>query len=548
MLLDSEGRCVLLEFPAFILIGVYCPANRDETRVQFRSAFMEALDARIRNLVAEGKEVILTGDLNVIGSEIDTSNLEEALRKDGTTIEEWISTPTRRLFNQLLFGGTVHGPRDEGREQPVMWDICRYFHPQRSAMFTCWDTKRNTRPANLGSRIDYVLCSDGLKDWFIESNIQEGLMGSDHCPVYGTMSETVKRNGTEVPLEQLMNPPSMFVDGKRVREWETRDALAMSAKLIPEFDRRQNIRDMFTRKSSQLQPQTQTLGQSQSQTQDSQTSVPEIATEAASGATTPTAAAGINDSFGAMTSSYLGNTQNTASLEPGNLEKASPAKRSAVTAEASAPPTKKTKGPGSGSTAGTSGAKAKAANGQRTLQGFFKPKNAPAGASTGAPTGAGTDGRTEPQTQSPAAGSRQTPPPASTTPNGAALQDKTAPTKLATPQTATPARGTSAKDFATGASPEKVFDPIENKESWSKLLGKRVVPRCEHDEPCISLLTKKPGVNCGKWPDWPTCCIEMGRWLTRRNRTVVLHLPTAPWPIRRKRKGNGVAMWDVYME
>ena len=47
---------------------------------------------------------------------------------------------------------------------------------------------------------------------------------------------------------------------------------------------------------------------------------------------------------------------------------------------------------------------------------------------------------------------------------------------------------------------ERVFDPIESKESWSKLLGKRVVPRCEHNEPCISLVTKKPGVNCGKHP------------------------------------------------
>ncbi len=45
---------------------------------------------------------------------------------------------------------------------------------------------------------------------------------------------------------------------------------------------------------------------------------------------------------------------------------------------------------------------------------------------------------------------------------------------------------------------ETVFDPIENKESWSRLLGKRVPPRCEHDEPCISLLTKKPGINRGE--------------------------------------------------
>ena len=43
----------------------------------------------------------------------------------------------------------------------------------------------------------------------------------------------------------------------------------------------------------------------------------------------------------------------------------------------------------------------------------------------------------------------------------------------------------------------RVHDPIVAKESWSKLLGKRVVPKCEHDEDCISQLTRKPGINCG---------------------------------------------------
>jgi AP endonuclease-2 len=52
---------------------------------------------------------------------------------------------------------------------------------------------------------------------------------------------------------------------------------------------------------------------------------------------------------------------------------------------------------------------------------------------------------------------------------------------------------------AESSSKEKVQDPVATKESWSKLLGKRVPPPvCEHNEPCISLLTKKPGVNCGK--------------------------------------------------
>ena len=167
---------MILEFPAFVLLGVYSPANRDESRDEFRLGFLDLLDARIRNLIAMGKRVFLTGDLNISREEIDTANPESSMRKNGMTVEEYTSTPARRLFNQLLKGGKVFGERDEGREMPVMWDICRAFHPDRKGMFTCWEQKTNARPANCGARIDYVLCSLAMKDWFSDSNIQEGLM------------------------------------------------------------------------------------------------------------------------------------------------------------------------------------------------------------------------------------------------------------------------------------------------------------------------------------------------------------------------------------
>ena len=174
--LDSEGRCVILEFPAFVLIGVYSPANRDETRDDFRLGFLNVLDARIRNLVAMGKRVFLTGDLNISKETLDTANAEAAMRRSGMTEIEYFSTPSRRLFNHLLQNGTVYGERDEGREKPVMWDICRGFHPIRKGMFTCWEQKVNARPGNFGARIDYVLCSLDMKEWFMDSNIQEGLL------------------------------------------------------------------------------------------------------------------------------------------------------------------------------------------------------------------------------------------------------------------------------------------------------------------------------------------------------------------------------------
>jgi len=174
--IDSEGRCVILEFPAFVLLGVYSPANRDESRDDFRLGFLDLLDARIRNLISMGKRVILTGDLNISKEPLDTANPDAAMRKNAMTVDEYISTPSRRFFNQLLEDGKVIGQRDQGRENPVMWDICRGFHSTRPGMFTCWEQKVNARPGNHGSRIDYVLCDLSMKDWFSYSNIQEGLM------------------------------------------------------------------------------------------------------------------------------------------------------------------------------------------------------------------------------------------------------------------------------------------------------------------------------------------------------------------------------------
>ena len=174
---DSEGRCVILEFPAFVLIGVYCPANRDESRDEFRLGFLNLLDARVRNLVALGKNVFLAGDLNISREEMDTAHAEASMRKNSMTVEQFYSTPSRRLLNQLISGGKIIVDRDEGKEFPVLWDICRSFHPGRRGMFTCWEQKVNARPGNHGSRIDYVLCCLEMRSWFSDSNIQEGLMG-----------------------------------------------------------------------------------------------------------------------------------------------------------------------------------------------------------------------------------------------------------------------------------------------------------------------------------------------------------------------------------
>ncbi|PHH82025.1 hypothetical protein CDD82_7281 [Ophiocordyceps australis] len=392
--LDSEGRCLLVEFPAFVLMGVYCPAIRDESRHNFRISFLQALDARVRNLLDAGKQVVLAGDINIVRSQLDSTNLQESLRKQAMTMDEWMSLPARRIFNQLVFPD-ASSPRAHQPAQgpsPVLWDLCRCFHPDRQAMNTCWDTKRNTRPANNGSRIDYILCTDALKPWFTEADIQPGLMGSDHCPVFAVMADNLAVDGASLSLPDLVNPADMFSHGVRIRPWASSDCLPLSARLIPEFDRRQNIRDMF--KKSAEHPFARQASQPK-------------------------------------------RLRSSSPPQPLTL----PSKRSKPLTPLDSSNKTKTKTPA----------------GQTTLQAFLaKPA-----------------------------------PPASCPRN---LHKPAADTQSLTP--ATPSATHVPPEPA--ASPERVFDPIEAKESWSRLLGKRIAPRCQHGEPCISLVTKKPGINCGR--------------------------------------------------
>jgi AP endonuclease-2 len=488
--LDSEGRCVILEFPVFVLIGVYSPANRDETRDDFRLGFLNALDARVRNLVAAGKRVFLTGDLNIIRSELDTANAEEQLRKHGMTSEEYISTPARRFLNQLLVGGKVIGERDEGREEPILWDICRGFHPGRKGMFTCWETKINARPGNFGSRIDYVLCSLDWKDWFSDSNIQEGLIGSDHCPVYAIIKDIVDIDGVAVHIKDVVNPPGMFKDGNRIREWNSKDLLPTSAKLIPEFDRRRNIRDMFAKKPS-LPTAESSMGVTKEEDVEKPLEFPQPSIS-----TPPAVEEAYTSSrkFSTSTNRTLIETAlpdfpttNSASMAGGQISPKANGKRSADSPTSRA--LKRTKSGGSNATSVTNN-KSQLAKGQSSLKGFFKPKNVPCESAT---PSASYDCDSQESSSAPILSTSS----AFTTSISSPADSQTADLTVALGTDENFKLQSPNKTFNLDEQ-QDVIDPIVAKESWSKLLSKRVVPRCEHNEPCISYLTKKPGINCGR--------------------------------------------------
>jgi AP endonuclease-2 len=366
-----------------------------------------------------GKRVVWTGDLNVSRAQIDTAKSEEVMIKEGIDPVEWISTPARRLFNQLLVGGIVYGERDEGRETQIMWDITRGFHQDRRGMFTCWETKINARPGNYGARIDYVLCSHDMKDWFSDSNIQEGLQGSDHCPVYAVTKDIVMVNGEEKHILDLLNPVGMFEKGVRKIEWSQKNLLPMSGKLIQEFDRRQSIRDMFSRVPSMPKGGniTDAVALKDTKTLDEN---PAVATSPAKKAAN-------------------GKRPSATELPTGPLKK--------TKSNSQNPPTSISKS-------------------QQSLKGFFAAKSAPI---------------------PPSPKKSEITPPASVIDSLETLDDTQ---DITNPS---PARTEPSidEDAAEAAS-------FATKKSWGKLFSRPVAPKCDHDEPCKTMLTKKPGANCGR--------------------------------------------------
>ncbi|KAI4763098.1 apyrimidinic endonuclease [Aureobasidium sp. EXF-3400] len=474
-LLDAEGRCVCLEFPAFVLFGVYSPANSNGLRDDFRYAFLTALDCRIRKLNKMGKRVVLVGDLNVSRGLIDTASSAEDIKKAGLTSEEYVSTPNRRIFNQLIIGGEVYGERDEGREEPIMLDTTREFHPERTGMYTHWEVKINARPGNFGSRIDFVLASGSMRDWFAHADIQEGLMGSDHCPVYGEFKDVVSVEGddgsSETKLIDIMNPPGIFNNGVRQKEWNIKELPPFSARLMPEFYQRRSIKDMFKKPTVPPAPAS---------TSNSQT-----VTSSASQSTHTTDESRVKDEF---TSTAAPHSKTAVSPSPDRKRKASETSVSQTTKKQKAAP--------------SSTSKAAPAKGQKSLKGFFQSKPKPEEPATGVTEGL-------PDLSKPGASKD-----AEETVGDSTMSEAALPTSTS--------HSVSAKDLVSSANArgsqigsetkpdaqllpplddddEMVYDPIVNKESWQTLFRKPAAPLCEsHEEPCKSMQTRKKGENQGR--------------------------------------------------
>lgn len=105
-----------------------------------------------------------------------------------------------------------------------------------------WETRINARDSNYGTRIDYILVTPGLMPWVKACDIQPDVKGSDHCPVYIDLHDSITdEDGKQVNLWELVNPPG------RLRDGPTPDPPLFAARYYPEHAQ-SLLSTFFTRK------------------------------------------------------------------------------------------------------------------------------------------------------------------------------------------------------------------------------------------------------------------------------------------------------------
>ncbi|HEX6528363.1 MAG TPA: exodeoxyribonuclease III [Burkholderiales bacterium] len=161
---DMESRIVQATLGNVILASVYVPnGNKDYPA---KIDFVRRLIAWAKRVRAEGRALVLCGDMNITRSEMDVHPRERKPGIIGQRPEE------RDLFSELLQG---------------LVDVGRQLDPDNAGLFTWWAPWRNMRQRNIGWRLDYILASPSMAARAQTCVVQRDFGTSDHAPVVMTL-------------------------------------------------------------------------------------------------------------------------------------------------------------------------------------------------------------------------------------------------------------------------------------------------------------------------------------------------------------------------
>ena len=168
---DAEGRWVEARFdrprrkgfPNLSIVSCYFPSGssgplRQEAKFRFLARLAPYLHA-----LAEKREVIVVGDINIAHKEIDLRNWRGNRKNSGFLPEEraWMT----RLFEDI---GYV--------------DVFRSLNPHPD-QYTFWSNRGQSWAKNVGWRIDYHLATPGVAALATSEHIYLEQRFSDHAPL-----------------------------------------------------------------------------------------------------------------------------------------------------------------------------------------------------------------------------------------------------------------------------------------------------------------------------------------------------------------------------
>lgn len=158
---DLESRMVLADVGDLIIASMYVPNGGKDYPAKLH--FLTRLLEWARGLEAEGRQLLLCGDVNIARTEMDVHPRERKPMAVGQRPEE------RALFETLLRAGLT--------------DVGRAMDPDNAGLFTWWAPWRNLRARNIGWRLDYLLASPGVAARVRGCVVQADVGTSDHAPV-----------------------------------------------------------------------------------------------------------------------------------------------------------------------------------------------------------------------------------------------------------------------------------------------------------------------------------------------------------------------------
>lgn len=152
------------------LINIYAPNGNpvESEKFTYKLKWLEALYERLKTLRHESRDVVITGDFNIIPENIDAAHPEK-----------WVNDALFQPQSRALYRAMLHLGYS---------DALRALDPYNPDLYSFWDYQAGAWPRNDGIRIDHFLLSPRLADALTRAEVDRypraGDKPSDHTPVW----------------------------------------------------------------------------------------------------------------------------------------------------------------------------------------------------------------------------------------------------------------------------------------------------------------------------------------------------------------------------